>query len=237
MDVMTGHIDHRILLNFRIEPRVLDRILPAPLRPKIVNGWAIGGICQVSLSRMRPRGLPAIVGTRSHNAAHRIAVEHPEGEGVYVPRRDTNSRINQLSGGRIFPGVYRRSKFEVESESGRYRVSIVDDEDARVMEIAARVVEDVPVGSVFASVEEASQFFERGNLGWSPGPREGVLDTIELATRSWNMAPLAVERAESSFFHDRSVFPEGSVEFDSGFVMRDLEHEWRALDGLECACS
>ena len=74
MKEVTGIIDHRILLNFRIDPEVMKRNLPEEFTPKVVNEYAIGGICQVSLSEMRAKGMPSIVGTGSHNAAHRIAV-------------------------------------------------------------------------------------------------------------------------------------------------------------------
>lgn len=55
MKKVTGVIAHRILLNPRVDPEVMARNLPAGFTPKVVNGFAIGGICQVSLSRMSPR--------------------------------------------------------------------------------------------------------------------------------------------------------------------------------------
>lgn len=237
MDVMTGVIDHRILLNYRIDPEALREILPAPLEPKLVDGWGIGGICQVSLSRMRPRGLPAIVGTSSHNAAHRIAVIHADGEGVYVPRRDTGSRINQLAGGRLFPGAYRYSDFRVRAGGDRFDVRITDSDGATLLAVEADVASEVAQASLFASLDAASEFFRGGNIGWSPGADPTALDTVELWTREWNMAPLAVHSQTSGYFGDTSLFPAGSVEFDSGFVMRNLEHEWRVKDGLACVRS
>jgi len=237
MDVMTGVIDHRILLNYRIDPDRLLAILPAPLQPKLVNGWGIGGICQVSLSKMRPRGVPSIVGMSSHNAAHRIAVVHEGGEGVFVPRRDTDSRLNQLSGGRIFPGVYEYSKFRVDSRGDEYCVEITDGAGVRLMAIEATVSKSVAGGSVFASLAEGSDFFQGGNIGWSPGSNTRTLDTIELWTNEWNIEPLLVKSESSAYFTDDKLFPTGSVEFDSGFIMRNLEHEWRAQEGLACVCS
>jgi uncharacterized protein YqjF (DUF2071 family) len=237
MDVMTGVIDHRILLNYRVDPEALRRILPAPLEPKLVDGWGIGGICQVSLSRMRPRGLPAIVGTKSHNAAHRIAVTHDGGEGVYVPRRDTGSRLNQLAGGRLFPGAYRYSDFRVRVEGERYDVRVTDSGGATVVAVEAEVSSAISSDSIFADLASASRFFRGGGIGWSPGSDPTTLDTIELWTREWNMVPLDVQLQTSGYFGDASLFPAGSVEFDSGLLMRDLEHEWRAQDGLACVCS
>ncbi len=237
MNVMAGIIDHRILLNYRIDPDCLRALLPAPLRPKLVNGRGIGGICQVSLSKMRPRGAPALIGTRSNNAAHRIAVLYGEDEGVFIPRRDTDSRLNQFAGGRVFPGQYQRSRFQVNIQDDQYAVAVTDRKGRKVMSIDATVSQSVSDGSVFSSTSEGSAFFQAGNMGWSPGKEAFTLDAIELWTHEWRMEPLAVHSEFSSYFSNHDLFPPGTVEFDSGFIMRGLEHEWRAHDGVECVCA
>ena len=107
--VVRGMIDRRILVNFRVQPEVLTRLLPAPFRPKLVGGVGMAGVCLIRLKGIRPRFLPSCLGVSSENAAHRIAVEWNEGEttleGVFVPRRDTSSRLNTLVGGCLFPGA------------------------------------------------------------------------------------------------------------------------------------
>src|SRR3984893_10338567 len=94
--VVQGLIDRRILVNFRVDPDVLTRMLPKPFRPKLVRGAGMAGVCLIRLKHIRPRFLPSFVGIGSENAAHRIAVEWDENgqyrEGVFIPRRDTSSR-------------------------------------------------------------------------------------------------------------------------------------------------
>ena len=105
--IIRGVIDRRILVNYRVDPDVLARILPAPFRPKLVNGMGMAGVCLIRLKHIRPRFLPAFLGISSENAAHRIAVEWDQDgekkEGVFIPRRDTSSWLNTLAGGRLFP--------------------------------------------------------------------------------------------------------------------------------------
>src|SRR5215213_8122480 len=102
-----GLIDRRMLVNFTADPAVVQKLLPAPFRPKIFKGKAIVGICLIRLKHIRPKGFPSVVGLSSENAAHRIAVEWGKDgktrEGVYIPRRDTSSWLNQMAGGRVFP--------------------------------------------------------------------------------------------------------------------------------------
>src|SRR5258708_22120133 len=97
-----GVIKRRLLLNFRVEPDVIARHLPGPFRPKLHDGYAIAGICLIRLEAIRPLGLPRAIGFSSENAAHRVAVQWvadgQSREGVFIPRRDTNSLINQIAG-------------------------------------------------------------------------------------------------------------------------------------------
>src|SRR5438105_3781853 len=102
--VIRGVIDRRILVNFRVDAAVLARLLPAPFRPKLVNGAGMAGVCLIRLRDIRPRSVPPFLGLSSENAAHRVAVEWDQDgdtrEGVFIPRRDTSSRLNTLAGGR-----------------------------------------------------------------------------------------------------------------------------------------
>lgn len=72
---MASTIERRLLVNFRLDPEAAARILPAGMRPDLVHGYAVGGICLIRLAKLRPVGFPSVVGIRTENAAHRIAVE------------------------------------------------------------------------------------------------------------------------------------------------------------------
>ncbi len=46
------------------------------------------------------------------------------------------------------------------------------------------------------------------------------------------LVPRIFGHSSSSYFADRERFPPGSVEFDCGLAMRNLEHEWHSADDL-----
>lgn len=233
--VIQGVIDRRILVNYRIAPAALTSVLPEPLRPKRIHGFGMGGICLIRLDRVRPRLVPSAFGIRSENAAHRIAVELPNGdEGVFIPRRDTSSRLNALAGGRVFPGHHHHSQFEVQEQDGSYSVTLVDDAGSKLLSVTASVTDDFPTTSVFGSLAEASSFFEAGSVGYSLTDDPRVLDGLELRTKTWHVEALEIEEVYSSYFEDTSVFPEGSTEFDCALLMRGIEHEWHAREPLYC---
>jgi uncharacterized protein DUF2071 len=234
--VIRGVIDRRILVNFRVDPAILARILPTPFKPKLVGGAGMAGVCLIRLKNIRPRFLPPVVEISSENAAHRIAVEWDEDgqprEGVFIPRRDTSSRLNTLLGGRLFPGVHHHASFQVEELEDRYRI-LMDSDDRRThLLIESRVAAELPRTSIFASLEEASGFFERGSLGYSVTRRPREFDGLELRTFNWHVQPLATEKVESSFFADRTLFPASSVEFDCALLMRGIDHEWHGRESL-----
>lgn len=213
-----------------MEPDVLARLLPAPFRPKLVNGLGMAGVCLIRLKYIRPRFLPASLGISSENAAHRIAVEWDQNgelrQGVFIPRRDTSSRLNTLAGGRLFPGVHHHARFQVQEEDDHFRV-VLDSDDGRThLLVAGHVGTELPGNSMFTSVAEASRFFEQGSLGYSVTRRPGEFDGLELRSFRWRVRPLVVEEVESNFFKDRKLFPAGSVVFDSALLMQHIDHEW-----------
>ena len=237
--VIRGVIDRRILVNFRVEPAVLSALLPEPFHPKRVNGVGIAGVCLIRLMQIRPRFFPRALGVSSENAAHRIAVEWQQDgkphEGVFVPRRDTSSHFNALVGGRLFPGVHHHARFETEEQGDHYRVDLASDDGETQLTVDGRVAKSWPVGSVFSSLQVASEFFEMGSLGYSATLQPGTFDGLELRCLNWSMTPLAIDQVASSFFENREMFPSGSVEFDSALLMRGIEHEWHGREPI-CSC-
>lgn len=233
-----GVIDRRILVNYHVTPDVLARLLPAPFRPQIVGGFGIAGVCLIRLKQLRPRFLPAVFGVTSENAAHRIAVEWEDGGetrvGVYVPRRDTSSRLNAWAGGRLFPGVHHHARFDVNETDDRYRVALTSDDGVTRITVDGRPTESLPPDSVFASLADASAFFEQGALGYSPSARPWRYDGLELESLAWAVTPLAVAEVESSFFADANYFPPGSAAFDCALLMRGIHHRWHGRETLCC---
>lgn len=236
--VIRGIIDRRILVNYRVDPGVLADVLPAPFRPTLVQGFGIAGICLIRLKHIRPRFVPDLLGISSENAAHRIAVEWDTNgeikEGVYIPRRDTSSRLNTLAGGRLFPGVHNHARFEVYEDSDRYSVTMESDDDDAHVAVAGTVASELPPGSIFLSLDEVSDFFEQGSLGYSATSEAGLFDGLELRTLDWQVTPLEVECVESSFFENEELFPNGSVQVDCALLMRGIKHEWH---GRELLCA
>lgn len=225
-----GFIERRILINFTADPKDVEKFLPAPFRPKLYKGKAIVGICLIRLKNIKPKGFPGFVGISSENGAHRIAVEwDDEGqvkEGVFIPRRDTSLRLNTIVGGKLFPGKHHLAKFNVIETSGNYHIDFTSSDETQIS-IDAKEVTTFDTNSVFETLENASSFFEKGEIGYSPNGKK--FDGLKLEVYNWKVKPLEVCKVKSSFFENETVFPKGSVRFDNALLMTKVEHEWHSV--------
>lgn len=241
MTAIRGRIVRRVLINVRIRPDALAAILPPMFKPRLVNGWAVGGICFIALEQIRMPFLPTIIGLKSNNSAHRFAVYKVDENGVetdcvYVPRRDTDSRLSICAGRYLFPAELYEAQFEVTDTGSGIKLNVKSADHKADIEFSAVVNDSVQTGSVFSTIDELSEFFRLGKIGYSPRSQSGVLDGVRLETDTWNGVPLKIENFESSFFSQGNLFPEGSVELDSAFLMRNIDHYWFKEPALGSVC-
>ena len=236
--VIKGTIDRRILVNYRIQPEIMAKQLPRPFRPKLIHGFAMGGICLIRLKHVRPSFVPWQIGIGSENAAHRIAVQWDSDqgirEGVFIPRRDTNSFLNSFAGGRIFPGVHHRASFQVQESDTDFQIELQSEDRVTQVQVTGRVGSDLARQSIFGSLNQASEFFENGSLGYSATQNQNRFDGLELQCVNWQLEPLDVSHLKSSFFDDTERFPKDSIEFDCGLLMRNIQHQWHGQGELVC---
>ena len=229
-------IERRLLVNYRIKPEFVVPLLPEPFHPQLVNGYAVGGVCFLRLGQTRPTGMPRVLGLTTENVAHRFAVEWDTDEGmrvgVFVPRRETDSRIASLAGGRVFPGRYDLARFRVEESEGRVHIEVRSSDSQVHLAVDAAPADDMQ-GELFRSVDEATEFFRHGAVGFSPSAVGNCLDGVRLESPSWAASPMAIEHMESSLFDNVALFPCGVCILDSALVMRDLRVRWLTTPSLQ----
>ncbi|MFD8261897.1 DUF2071 domain-containing protein [Streptomyces griseoluteus] len=230
---LSSVIERRLLVNYRVAPEAAARLLPGPLRPQLVHGHAVAGVCLLRLGGVRPSWAPRVFGLRSENAAHRIAVEWdgPDGveTGVYIPRRDTASRLNVWAGGRLFPGEHGRADFQVHETPAQVRVALAARDGGTRVDVTVELSDELRGSELFADLAEASRFFQDGGRGFSATSSGHDLDGMELRTNAWHMKAARIQSAASSFFDDPDCFPPGSATLDSALLMRDIPVSWRPL--------
>jgi hypothetical protein len=236
LPVIQGVIRRRILANFRVDAGVMQRQLPARFRPKLQQGFAVAGICLIRLEHIRPKFVPESIGLNSENAAHRVAVlweeEGVTHEGVFISRRDTDSQLNLILGGRVFPGEHNQASFKVTESGSEIKLSLESTDGKVVVKLEGNSAKAIPETSIFSSLADTSSFFEGGSLGYSVTHDPKRLDGLNLKTEQWHVEPLEVKSIYSSYFSDEERFPAGSIDFDHALIMRNVTHEWHSADDL-----
>lgn len=230
-----GTIKRRLLVNFVADPAVVAKLLPKPFRPQLFQGKAVVGICLIGFQGLRPHGVPEFLGITSENAAHRIAVEWESEEGVktgvYIVRRDSNSYLKTLLGGRLFSGVHYYADFKTVDELPRMLVQFESRDGVTQVHVQGSVSTNWPQNSLFKNLETSSAFFQKGAVGYSPG-HSGESTGMKLFMDKWVVEPFEIERVESSFFFDEKIFPKNSIQLDHALIMRDLKHYWMSVPTL-----
>src|SRR6185436_20533563 len=102
----------------------------------------------------------------------------------------------------------------VQESASRLEVALNSHDGRTSIAVAAHLVDKWPRGSIFASLDEASAFFQAGSIGYSPTAIGSRFDGLELRCPAWRVEPLSIEHVHSSFFDDITIFPRGSVELD-----------------------
>jgi hypothetical protein len=239
LPALEATIERRLLINYRVDPDVVAPLLPPPLQPQLVHDWAVAGICLIRLTRVRPRGVPRIIGHSSENAAHRIAVEWDAADGhdtgVFIPRRDTNSVTNVLAGGRLFPGEHHYARITTRATPESLSITIDSQDPTAAVDVTVEPADTLSDSMLFPDLQAASAFFEQGSAGYSATRNPNRLDGLALTTHEWRLEPLHIRAAKSGFFADPQHFPTGSALLDSAFLMRNVQVEWHALPPLTIA--
>jgi hypothetical protein len=205
----------RVLVLYRVDPSVLQRMLPAGTRPRTVQGSAVGEACYTRLGPSR--FLRGRLSSPSDHLTYRFGLER-EGKGgpvavTWVVRRETSSWLEARCGEKLLRGEYGRSEFRVREDQFGLELAVTS---ARGEEFRLRAEAPGKLGeSLFPSPQALESYFaEHGEIEPSDvfAPEADDLDL----ERCFAPEPLSVFEARSLFFDDRSVFA-GSAVLDSAW--------------------
>lgn len=227
--VFRGFLERRVLVNYRVAPGVLERLLPPRTHLRLCRGVGIATVSLVRQSHVRPRFLPAALGLSSDSAVYSICVEGDGGRSsaadLVALRRETSSWFSS----RMLHGLYQHARFEVCDDIDHLRVRVTGDDGTPCIALDGMPTPQLPAQSVFRSLAEASAFCgcPVGRPAQTALRLEGPLPACEA-----KYEPLAISQLQVSFFDNTSLFPPGTAVFDSALVLRHLEHQWCGLPVL-----
>jgi len=168
--------------------------------------------------------------------AHRVAIQYPTStgmsDGVFIWRRETDQCLVSRLGGRLFPGVHQSGEFTVDDRADGLSIAVRTRNGEADVRVEASYGDEWNSQSVFSGLDDAADFFRRGDCGFSCSLRDGTLDGIQLKTLRWEMSSLRIHESYSAFFQGGQHFPANAVEFDCALLMRGIPHEWHEISDV-----
>jgi hypothetical protein len=156
---------------------------------------------------------------------------------VYIPRRDSDSVVTSLAGGRLFPGEHHRASFDVRESARNLHVAFASTDGTAHVSIDISVAARLQGSALFADLQAASEFFRRSSVGFSASRNSRKLDGLELRATRCVIEPAEVQAEYSSFFNDGRLLPPGSATIDCALLMRDIPVTWTAVQPTFTASS
>ena len=203
------------MLAYRVEPRAARTLLPAGLRPRTLQGSAVGLLCYSRLGSLRSRFLPHQGSTTDHIAV-RFAVEDEAGtpRGSWVVRRETSSRLGARFGEHILRWHHGRASFEVEEDAFGCKLRV---ESERGEELLLRA-ENAPRsnGVLFPSPKSLEVYLDECGTVRPPDVFAPEADGFVSGSR-WAPEPLTVLELRSSYFDEDRLIEHPNVTLDSAW--------------------
>lgn len=239
---MVGRIDECLLLSFRTPAERVERLVPRGLELVTLEArderWAFWNVVLCHIEKMRPKGVPKILGVSYHHAAYRLMVRAstPGGrgggggglEGLYFLRSDADSRVSCVLGDPLSDFRFHTTRVRRDSRAGT--AAFVCGEPgspgcARVAVVADSAQERAPA-SVFESVEAARRFLKYRPMGLCPDTRGRRVRLAEVFRdeAAWDERVVRVERAEFAYFGSIGV-PEPELELATRVA--PIDYRWR----------
>ena len=126
-----------------------------------------------------------------------------------------------------FRGGYHLARFHVAESADLIRIGVLSRDGAVSLSVAAEPAAALNSG-LFASMDEATGFFRRGALGFSPSVADGCMDGVRLDSTNWAAIPMTISAMSSSLFEDAAAFPDGTCTLDSAMLMTNIIARWTA---------
>ena len=139
---LRGRCPRRALFTWKLDPVVARRLVPAPLRPKVLKGSAVGALDCLQLERFRPRLMPPALGLSMEMCTHVICVHWMQGDvrrdGLYVLRRDVQVRGLGRAAGLLLPGHPHPARIQVQEEAEGIHLALQSQDGRCSVDLAAK---------------------------------------------------------------------------------------------------
>ncbi|MBI3943230.1 MAG: DUF2071 domain-containing protein [Chloroflexi bacterium] len=227
------------LVNFAIDPEVLQRALPPAIEPDLHQGRAYLSIVIAVMHKIRPAFLPERLGITYHQVVYRAVVRYQGKRGVYFLRSDADNFFMSLAGDWLTffrfhysQITYRKERDRKEHQCATFRLQPGDKAPAGIDALydLGQKSKEMPPASHFSSLAEAQDFLVELFTAYGYDPLSGKVDFVNIKRGEWHIDVVPDVRAEYTFMQDSPLFPPGSAQLDSVFYATHMPYYWYRLN-------
>lgn len=222
-----------LLVNFAIDKKVLQALLPEGIEADLHEGKAFLSIVIADMEKMRPSFLPWIFGISYNQIVYRAVVRVNGERGVYFLRSDADNRfmsmmVNWLT---FFRFHYSKMKWNRDGDVMPFRLKSapLGQADIEAQFHLEKGQDRLPRTSRFASLSEAKTFLVELYSAFAVDAK-GRPTRVRIERSDWDLRLVSDEKAVYRFMQGGGPFPLGSAEIDSCFYVEDLPYYWYRLE-------
>ena len=187
---MVGRLSECLLLAYRVEAGAVRALVPPGLELVTCAGHAFWNVVACRVERMRPPGLPKVLGLSYNHVAYRLYVRATSCrvDGLYFVRSDADSRLISVAGNLMTDFRFHPSTITLSADGPRVNCTVRGHSaDADVMVDNDSPPPSLATNSPFGSPEEAARFLKYRPVAMSVSRRGWLkLTTVHRHEPDWH---------------------------------------------------
>jgi uncharacterized protein YqjF (DUF2071 family) len=229
---MTCTFTRCILVNFAVDPELLNRNLPPGLEPDIVDGRAFISIVIGQMDKMRPRGVPRPLGVTFDQIVYRAVVRHRGVRGVHFLRSDANSRLMCALGDRLSFFKFHHSPITSAERDDHLEVLVsTQDHDGDIsaeLDLSA-ATPSLPPTSRFRDMATARTHLVELFTAYALNPATRKMESVTIERDQWAVLSVPLQRGNFAYFENGPIFDTSTAQVDSVFSASNIRYVWHRL--------
>lgn len=231
---IAAHFDWSLALVFAVPLDTVRGLLPPGLEPDAFGEWGFVAAAFVQTRKLRPAGMPEILGKDFFLAGYRVFVRahKPDGRrlrGLYILGSDTDSRFMTFFGRCLTHYGYRHRRVLVEHREGGLDLQVLDPQGQVEVSVHSdlRAASAPPPHSPFPDLRTARRFAGPMPFTFSHEPETSSLVVVEGARQHWEPRPVQVSVGKLAFFERPPFASTGLPVLANAFFVEQVDYSWK----------